>query len=347
MTSVLPDRERRHLLQFYVLPKIGYRTRLFWAGGLAATALLLQVIWPAPPIAAMLAVTIPLLCVATSLLLVQGFDLEPSYSVTRGEWEKTTRDRFQEIRKLQDAVSAWDQVATDITCGSGAATMLLVAAIVAGVTAILAASPSTAIWAPVFAADAAVLILPHWICGTRRGWRPVALREQIDALEVALHAIEPYEEPPCQIQPMFQVAGKGDARTPIGARVFVRFPDGPEDFLGLQYQVAINAVKGSNYPYLYAVLVARQSFGLCDKDFASFASDPAAPEPSGFLAFLGIAGNKKRLVVEKKSEDDVDVVVVRQYTTKESGYHTDRSAIANLARVTWEMASSVAEPVAA
>ena len=146
---------------------------------------------------------------------------------------------------------------------------------------------------------------------------------------------------------MFEVAGRDESRTPIGARVFVRFPDGPEDFLGLQYQVAINEVQGSNYPYLYAVIVAQKSFRLLDEPLAEYRRRlTPANEPGGLLGFLGLTSTKDRLTIEEGREDEVDVIIIRQHTTKQSGYHTTPAAITNLARTAWEMASQQASPVA-
>ncbi|MGI9429821.1 MAG: hypothetical protein ACR2NM_14255, partial [Bythopirellula sp.] len=332
MSSVLPDRERRHLLQFYIMPKLGYRMRIAVAGGLIVLGLAIQVLWAPPDVVPMLVATLPLILAGNALLLAQGFNLAPSYSVAHGEWEKTTRDRFQEIRELQDNVKRWDHAFADITCVLGFICLLGLGCLVFVIAAALATSRENAYWAPVFAADALLLFVPHWISGTRRGWRPVALREQVDALEKALQAIDGYEDPPCQIQPMFEVAGPGDSQTPIGARVFIRFPDGPKDLLGLQFQVSINDVQGTNYPYLYAVIVARKSFGLLGEPLAECHRRlPLPDQPRGLLGLFGV-GKQDYLIVEDSSEKDVDVIIIRQYTTEQSGYHTDPATISNLAR---------------
>jgi hypothetical protein len=189
-------------------------------------------------------------------------------------------------------------------------------------------SSSTQHWAVVFAVDAAVLLLPHWITGTRRSWRPVSLTQQIDALETALAVVEGQQEPPCQIQPMFQMVGKDDHRTPLGARVFIRFPDGPKDFLGLQFQISINDVQGTKYPYLYAVIVARNSFHLLSQHLTE-----ARRICDG-------------LTVEASREQDVEVIVIRQPTTKTSGYHTKSSAIARISRAAWDSTARILAGIA-
>ena len=345
MSGVLPDRERRHLLQFYLMPQLGYGPRVMWAGGVIVAALAIQILWPSSPVAASLVVSLPMLLAGNLLLLVQGYNLQPAYSVRRGDWEKTTREKFRDASRLQDKVASWDQAFADVTCPLGLVGLLMVGGMVAVMTMALASNSGTVAWAPVFAVDAAVLLLPHWISGTRRGWRPVALRQQIDSLQTALRTLDSFEDPPCQIQPMFEVAGKGDKRTPIAARVFVRFPDGPEDLLGLQYQVSINDVQGTKYPYLYAVIVARKSFGLLGEPLLECRRRLVPRgETGGVLAWLGVTQPKDKLTVESSSEDDVDVIIIRQHTTKKSGYHTGGQAISNIARAAWQVASDLAAP---
>ena len=313
----LPDRERRHLLQFYVAPRLGYRARLGIAGGLILVGLFIQLSWRADDAAPLLIISLPFLLAGNLFLLVRGYDLRPTRRLSRGNWERTTRDRFQEVRNLEKKMMSWDETFADLTCWTGVASLVLLAGVVIFLCFLLSNRSETAFWAPVFTLDAAVLILPHWISGTRRAWRPLTLRQQIDALEQALATIERCREPACQIQPMFELAGEGKDQIPVGARVLIRFPDGPKDFLGLQFQVAVNTVQGTHYPYLYAVLIARKPFAL----------------RRHLKRIRSLCGG---LTVETKSrKKDVDVIVLRQHTTRTSGYHTKPAAIARIAASSW------------
>jgi hypothetical protein len=220
-------------------------------------------------------------------------------------------------------VKRWDQTFADLTCVAGFFCFMVLAGASAFIWLVLVSRHETRSWAPLFAADAVVLFVPHWITGTRRGWRPLELRQQIQSLETALGAIERYKEPPCQVQPMFQLAGSGKNRTPVGARVFIRFPDGPEDFLGLQFQVALNDVQGTKYPYLYAVIVAKRSFGLLQNHL------PA------------VTHTATSLTVEPSHEEDVEVIVIRQHTTKQTGYHTDSAAVRRIGQAAWQSVARI------
>ncbi|QDU58796.1 hypothetical protein [Aeoliella mucimassa] len=344
MSRVLPDRDQRHLLQFYLMSQINYNQRLLWAAGIIAAGLLMQMCWPADSLESVLVITLPMLLFGTLMLLVRGYDLKPRYNVRFGTWEKTTREQFTTARLLQSNVSSWDQAFVDITSPLGAFGLAITGGAVLLAVAAVAADRSTSMWAPVIGLDAAVLLLPHWFVGTKRGWRPVSLNQEIQALETALRAIEPYEDPPCQIQPMFQLAGKGETKTPIGARVFIRFPDGPEDLLGVQLQVAINDVQGTKYPYLYAVIVAKKSFGLLGQPLreCQVRMNPKKKRQTGLLDWLSGGTPVGRMTVEGKSEDDVDVIVIRQHTTKKSGYHTSDATVARIAASAWRIASEMA-----
>ncbi len=308
----LPEADRRHRLQFHFLNSVGYRRRLGLSALLFLSGLTLQFFWQVTFI-----LTGPLLLAGTLLLLIRGYDLEPEATTPSGEWEKTTRERFQDALDKEKKIASWDQSFSDITCGTGFGTLIFVVISVSAVVIKLADSWQTQYWASIFAGDAAIILLPHWITGTRRGWRPVSLSQEISAVETALDAIDRFDQPACQIQPLFDMAGKGNKQTPVSARAFIRFPDAPEEFLGIQFQVSLNNVQGTQYPYLYAVLVAREPFGLhrkCLDTIQKYCSE---------------------MTVETSTEGGVEAIVIRQPTTRTSGYHTKPAAIRGIALASW------------
>jgi len=327
--SMLPDRERRHLLQFHLAKSMGYGSRLVLAAALVGCGLAIQyVLLPEGPAVALIAGG-PLLLGGTLFLLVKGFDIRPTgHSGTR-EWERSSLERYREVLELDRKVKSWDETFVDVTCVTGAFGLLAVLVPVA-LGVLLLANLRAGAAAAVLAVDGAILILPHWFTGMRRKWRPVAIREQIGALLHAVHALDSYESPPCQMQPMLRVMGPADRRIPVDARVFIRFPDGPEEFLGLQIQVTLNNVQGTNYPYLYAVLVAKREFGLVEHSFD---------------AIDARVSQTRNIIAEADTEEDVDVIVIRQHTTKKSGYHTAPATMVTLARTAWECAAlAIVEP---
>lgn len=324
--SALPDRERRHLLQFYLAPKMAYGSRLGLAVTLIAAAFLIQVLWTPRGAGPVLLVSAPLLFAGNLFLLARGFNLAPKGLLVGGEWEKTTREQFRQAMLKDGQVRRWDENAVDISCKLGGFLFLLLIAAIAVTTLMIGGSGRAGQhFAPLFAADALLLFLPHWFTGIRRGWRPIVLREVIRSLETALSTIDEYEEPTCQIQPMFKVAGTGERKTPNDARVFIRFPDASEEFLGLQIQVSLNDVQGTKYPYLYVVLVAKKEFGLLDHVDT-------------------VLRHARGITVESDREEDVDVIVIRRPTTKTSGYHTKPKWIRRITQVAWESVGEILDP---
>ena len=325
MSPLAPDRERRHLLQFHLLPGLHYGMRfgialLLMLGGIGLQFILYQTTWIGGLILGGLMVL-----AGNVLLLLKGYDLTPrALDGPDGDWERTTLERFEEARHLDRQVNNWDQTMVDITCVTGAVSLLLLVALPTGLGFLildnLLGGREMAI---VFVTYAAVLFLPHWFTGLRLKWRPVSLKERIDALMTALDTIETLGSPTYEIQPRFYMVGAGSDRVPLDARVFIQFPDGPENFIGLQFQVAINNVQGTRYPYLYAVLVAKEEFHLVRDHRAR------------------ITAKNDHLDVSKSSEEDVEVIVIRQTTTKKTGYHTNAKAVRKVAIAAFDSALRV------
>lgn len=140
-----------------------------------------------------------------------------------------------------------------------------------------------------------------------------------EALDRTRARLERAGELACQLL----MVGRGAERHPRDVRLSLRFPEAPEGFHGVQTQVVLNRVQGKPYPYGYSVVLARRGLGL-------LAAARDVPLPSG-------------LVRETKAEDDVEVVVLRQRTTKTSGYHTEPEVTARTVLAALETAERYLE----
>ena len=138
--------------------------------------------------------------------------------------------------------------------------------------------------------------------GRRSAWMPRALDIKVEIVKRMLKSQLVKKYPEAQAIPYLEVGESKKGSFPNDARIMIRFQDAPKDFIGLQGQISINSVKGRHYPYFYIVLIAKHSFNL-QKKFGKQSFD--------------------KLVVERKKTSEVDVVVIRQRTTKTSGYHTN------------------------
>jgi hypothetical protein len=138
--------------------------------------------------------------------------------------------------------------------------------------------------------------------GRRSAWMPAALDIKADIVKRMLESKLIKQYPDAQATPFLEVGESKEGSFPNDTRFMVRFKDAPKDFIGLQGQISINSVKGHPYPYFYIVLIAKHGFELFEK-FGKRSFD--------------------KLVIERKKTSEVDVIVIRQRTTKTSGYHTN------------------------
>ena len=148
---------------------------------------------------------------------------------------------------------------------------------------------------------------------------------KLKALTGVLEKLEESAYPDVLLQPMLEVAKSAEAdreiSIPLDARLMIRFKDAPETFYGVQVQVSANAVQGTYFPYLYAVV-------LYSNDFP--ANRDALKEP-----------RQSWLVLEPSSEAEVTVLVLRQRTTKTSGYHTKEPRQLEIIEAALEMAHDI------
>lgn len=159
--------------------------------------------------------------------------------------------------------------------------------------------------------------------GRKTAWMPRALDIKARIVKRLLGSSLIKSDPNFQAIPYLEIGETKDGSFPNDTRLLIRFKDAPNDFIGLQGQISINSVKGRPYPYFYVVLIAKHSFKLLKK--------------FGKRSF-------EKLVVERKKTGEVDVVVIRQRTTKTSGYHTDVKVQDYTLETGLKVAKSLLEP---
>ncbi len=152
--------------------------------------------------------------------------------------------------------------------------------------------------------DALILFSGLIFTGQRRAWMPPGLDIKARIVKRILES-PLVKTPGLKVIPYLKVGMRQDGSFPQDARVLIKFLDAPEDFIGLQGQISINAVGGKSYPYFYVVIIAKPEFGLLEK-----------------FKVRSI----EKLTIEKKHSGDVDVIVIRQHTTKRTGYYTNENA---------------------
>ncbi len=282
---------------FLLMRDMAYGKRMKIAFALIVLGIVLQ--WYSNEI---FAGVIPLL-LGNALLLVRGYDNRVDFKAyDPGEqWQRVDASRLSELKKLDKEMQRWDRSYLDITNWRGVLTFVLLGFFLWVFYLGLSENPQKYGILAAIPIDMAILFLPHWFTGTRQILRMPGLLIKAETLENVLAQAK-------QIQPddaqnvLMLLAGK-DEKLPRDIKIKLQPEDAPPEFLGLYGQVVINAVQGKSYPYFYMVLVAKP--GLALKDLAHDLKLPP------------------KTVAEYKEKDGVHILVLRQYTTKKSGYHTN------------------------
>ncbi|MDX9973771.1 MAG: hypothetical protein RBU21_12370 [FCB group bacterium] len=305
---LLPPLQRTGEIHFHVAKRLPYTARLIaalllMAAGLGVQALLFEGPWAAGLVPLFLGVL---------LLLPKGYDNSVSLKAANKDWRPAKRAEVERILELNAQQKRWDSDAFDITSGKGLGMLVLTVIamfLLLGYLERLGTSDQTRL---MVAANAAVMLIPFWISGVRfilKNDKLVVKTKMFLNMETRFDTEKrDGEEFGYQLQTARAIKGTGEV--PRDVKAVVRFAKGPEEFLGLQMQIAINSVQGKDYPYFYCVLVGKESIGETMEN--------------------RIERPPSDIVLEPKYQDGVYVAVIRQKTTKNSGYHTNSKAAAKI-----------------
>jgi len=289
------DGER--LLQFAVAKGLAYPLRALAILGLALTGVVAQAA-TLNPLAG-----VPFLLAAVILAWVSGLDHAAdrrALELAQG-WEAAPLDRLDEIAATAERLARWDRSPVEATNCCGSFGCLVATLAVAG-AALLALDRDADIAAAAIAIDGGLLLVLQWFSGTRSFLGQPDLLVKVKHLRETLSRAQERLERLGTLQTQLKMTGKEERSFPTDVRLTVAVPDAPPEFLSLQVQVVLNHVQGTPYPYLYAVVVAKEGTGLLE-------------------AFERVEA-PKGVIHERKTQEGVDVAIVRQYTTRTSGYHT-------------------------
>jgi len=288
-------------LVFWLWRNMPYKKRMLISFGLIILGFLLQ--WYTGEI---FSGVIPLLA-GNALLLVRGYDNRVEFKGFEPvqQWQKVERKQLYQLKELDRKMKRWDRSFIDISNTWGVITFaLLMLALIA--MFIWTDTHSAYAHLMVIPVDLGILFLPHWFAGIRTIERKPGL---LIKAELFKQVLDLAKRPGMRRDVLMLLKGR-DKSMPEDIKIRLAPEDAPEDFLGLYGQVVINNVRGKSYPYFYMVLVARPG--------------------------MGMNALKKRLdlpddiVGEFKEQDDVEILVLRQFTTSTSGYHTDGDRVRQL-----------------
>jgi hypothetical protein len=306
---ILPRDQDRGIVVFWVLPSLAYRLRLIASLALIATGCTIQLVTQSlfPGFWA--------LAIGNLLLLVKGYDnrVNAKGFDMEAQWEPVEQARLEQLEILHKKMRRWDRSALDLTNPLGLVVLLLVVAPIGLTIVMVPGAPR------MLAIDAATLLIPHWITGTRSILTLPKLMVQIKATRDVLDSARPALQQH-RVVPLMLLSG-GDAKIPEDVKFRIDLEGRHENFLGLYGQVSINDVQGTSYPYFYVVLVSRKGFGL------GTVHRQYQP-PHGIVAEFDLKG-------------EVEVLIIRQRTTKNSGYHTTAGTAREIFRQGLQLAEEI------
>ncbi len=315
-----PPPEQRDIIRFHFAKDLPYTRRVTISLLLLLTGFLTQLVF------LNVFVGVPLLVIGVGLVLVKGYDSRVRLKVftTDPNWIEVPIDKLRELDELRVRTKQWDRDALDISNPLGFFSLfisLLLACVIAVVLGFLARSMDVAV---IMLADAVIILIPLWFTGMRFILTQPNLAVKLALVlkvERAFHGMNRSGE---KFRPALMLTRGDSGKTvPVDVRFSVAFPDAPEGFYGLQAQINLNIVQGRSHPYFYCVLAAKPGFGL-----AGFEKE---------------VRETNHVLVEYQENEDAEVLVIRQRTTKRSGYHTNDKRCAEILKIALEAGRAVCE----
>lgn len=292
----LQPESKEPVITFRLFKSLPIKQRIVWAAAAIALGLVLQV--------ASLSVSpgIPFIIIAILLTWIVGFDNKVDFHHMRVDsgWEQVDFNRLNDISQMDVDIKQWDASFWDLSNSKGLVGFLFVSVLI-----LLAWWGLREISIPlgnIIAADSALLLVSQWFNGMRRvDRRPDLVLKANHLMETAKH----YQNKNAltgKLGAQLLLSESAGQRVPTDAKITVTYPDGPEYLYGVQSQVVINRVQGKPHPYCYSVIVAKAGHDLIKQTQG-----------------LDLPPNTVR---ETQTKDGVEVVILRQRTSRTSGYHT-------------------------
>ena len=304
MTSILslfgfPPPEKRDVVRFYLAKNLPYNSRFYLmlillAVGFGLQILLLNAAYGAFFLLA--GVVLVLVKGYDSRVRIKGFGLDPN-------WKTVSIDKIQEIEQLRKRSRKWDSDALDISNPLGIFSLILIGGLAMLASVFLGSLANDTRVTIILATDIAIFMVPLWFSGMRFILKQPNLAIKVNIILELYEVFETTKLEGEEFRPALMLT-KGDEgeSVPIDARFSIAFPNSPEGFYGLQAQINLNIVQGTSYPYFYCALAAKPGFGL--SQYKDKIKHPG------------------KIICEYQEDSKAEVLVIRQYTTKKSGYHT-------------------------
>lgn len=298
-----PPETRQDAVRFHFGKSLSYRDRINLMLLLVLIGFVLQIwllmAWPG----------VPFMVAAAALGLVKGYDsrIRTKAFVPDMEWSETTLEKLAEIEELRKRSAKWDRNAVDITNAWGCFLFIVVMGIGLFGALLVSAIANDVSVLTILMTDLIIFVVPFWFSGFR-----LTLKQHVLEIKGKLvRDLAAYYETIRGEREEFRVSmrlarDKGSETMPVDVRFGIVTNPPKPGLYGLQAQININMVQGNKYPYFYCVLVGKKGFGM--------------------QRYIDKIELPKKVILEYSEDAEAEVLVIRQETTKTSGYHTDLKA---------------------
>lgn len=312
-----PSPEDQDTLQFYVLKSLSYTTRILLYLGCIVVGFIVQIItvsfWPGAI----------LLIFASLINLVKGYSIKPTPAYRdESRWASTSMEKVNQINQIKEKINIWDKDAMDISNSIGCMFFGAVTIVLISIFSILINEIGNTV-AVIFIADSFILVLSLWFNGMRiKGHQGILYVKTDIIVELEKHFVKIKDEGENFVPSMVLAKDKQGKDFPTDCRFNILFDNVPADFYGILAQININTVD-ANYPYFYCVITANTGFGLGK--------------------YVRRVETPRNIITEYSQDGEAEVIVIRQRTTKNSGYHTKINACKSIFNIALALARLILE----
>ena len=266
-----------------------------------------------------------LVACASLILLNKGVDsrLHIDYFHHNAKWQAASRQQIEDIINMDKKLRKWDRSGFEISSGCGRKIFYLVLFI--GFMLFCFSIGEYELTLGIFTINFLLLFVPHFLSGYKRydeNKKPVFYAQK--CLNIADMIANMYPQVNVNFMTLLVEDIKNKSVYPKEVKLKMTMGNSPSSFLGCYGQLSINVIGTTSYPYFYTVLIFKPEFNLAEKH-------------------KKINLDNTAMLKEYSSKKDVEVLVLRQYTTRTSGYHTNDKAIRGILAQTFAVYQQLLE----
>jgi hypothetical protein len=210
---------------------------------------------------------------------------------------------------MNNKLRKWDLSLFEITSWPGVLIFILL--IILSLIMMITGAEASDLYRIFLGGNILLLIVPHFFFGLKLNsyaLNVVLYAKECLKAEGLLKSVKPDAEAGFMV--LTVVDSKTGKPFPKEVKMNIKYPGKPDKMLGFYGQLSINMVKSAPYPYFYVVLVFKENSGLKSRHNRFIPSE--------------------KVVCEYSTGKDVEILVIRQMTTKTSGYFTNEKSVTGL-----------------